>query len=53
MNSKDYHPHLQAAKEAKIPVFLIDREAAGTAGEDYVAFLGSNFIEQEGVRLSG
>jgi galactofuranose transport system substrate-binding protein len=39
-------PALQAAKEAKIPVFLIDREAAGTAGEDYVAFLGSNFVEQ-------
>jgi galactofuranose transport system substrate-binding protein len=39
-------PALQAAKEAKIPVFLIDREAAGTAGEDYKAFLGSNFVEQ-------
>jgi galactofuranose transport system substrate-binding protein len=39
-------PALQAAKEAGIPVFLIDREAAGTPGEDYVAFLGSNFVEQ-------
>lgn len=39
-------PALQAAKEARIPVFLIDREAAGVAGEDYIAFLGSNFIEQ-------
>jgi galactofuranose transport system substrate-binding protein len=39
-------PALQAAKAAKIPVFLIDREAAGKAGEDYVAFLGSNFVEQ-------
>jgi ribose transport system substrate-binding protein len=39
-------PALQAAKEANIPVFLIDREAAGTAGEDYVAFLGSNFVDQ-------
>jgi ribose transport system substrate-binding protein len=39
-------PALSAAKEAKIPVFLIDREAAGKAGEDYVAFIGSNFIEQ-------
>lgn len=39
-------PALQAAKEAKVPVFLIDREAAGTAGEDYVAFIGSNFIDQ-------
>ena len=39
-------PALQAAKKAGIPVFLIDREAAGKAGEDYVAFLGSNFVEQ-------
>jgi ribose transport system substrate-binding protein len=37
---------LQRAKEAKIPVFLIDREAAGKPGEDFVAFLGSNFVEQ-------
>jgi galactofuranose transport system substrate-binding protein len=39
-------PALQAAKKAKIPVFLIDREAAGKVGDDYVAFLGSNFVEQ-------
>ncbi|MBA3710829.1 MAG: ABC transporter substrate-binding protein [Pyrinomonadaceae bacterium] len=39
-------PALKAAREAKIPVFLIDREAAGTSGEDYVAFIGSNFVQQ-------
>ena len=39
-------PALQAAKQANIPVVLVDREAAGTAGTDYVTFLGSNFIEQ-------
>lgn len=39
-------PALQAAREANIPVFLIDREAAGQVGQDYVAFLGSNFIQQ-------
>lgn len=39
-------PALQSAREANIPVVLIDREATGTAGEDYVTFLGSNFIEQ-------
>ncbi|HZF67774.1 MAG TPA: ABC transporter substrate-binding protein [Gemmatirosa sp.] len=39
-------PALQAAKAAKIPVVLVDREAAGKAGEDYVTFLGSNFVEQ-------
>lgn len=37
---------LQKAKAAKIPVFLIDREAAGKVGEDYVTFIGSNFIEE-------
>ena len=41
---------LQKAKEAKIPVFFIDREAAGKVGEDYVTFIGSNFIE-EGQRV--
>jgi ribose transport system substrate-binding protein len=39
-------PALQAARKAKIPVILIDREAAGTPGQDYVTFLGSNFVEQ-------
>ena len=37
---------LQSAKEAGIPVFLIDREVKGTPGEDYVTFIGSNFIEE-------
>jgi ABC-type sugar transport system substrate-binding protein len=39
-------PALQAARSAGIPVILVDREAAGTAGQDYVTFLGSNFVEQ-------
>lgn len=39
-------PALQAAREANIPVILVDREAAGTPGEDFVTFLGSNFVEQ-------
>jgi ribose transport system substrate-binding protein len=39
-------PGLEAARQARIPVILVDREAAGTAGEDYVTFLGSNFTEQ-------
>jgi len=39
-------PALQAAKRANIPVILVDREAAGTAGVDFVTFLGSNFVEQ-------
>ena len=43
-------PALAAAKSAKIPVFLLDREAAGTPGEDFVTFIGSNFVE-EGQRV--
>jgi galactofuranose transport system substrate-binding protein len=39
-------PALQAAREARIPVVLVDREAAGTVGTDYATFLGSNFVEQ-------
>jgi ribose transport system substrate-binding protein len=39
-------PALEAAQAASIPVILVDREATGTPGEDYVTFLGSNFIEQ-------
>lgn len=39
-------PVLEAARAAKIPVFLIDREAAGRPGEDFVSFLGSDFIAQ-------
>lgn len=36
-------PALEAAKAANIPVLLIDREAAGVPGEDFMAFVGANF----------
>ena len=39
-------PALQAAKKARIPVMLVDRAAYGTPGEDYVTFIGSDFIQQ-------
>ncbi|MTI79677.1 MAG: ABC transporter substrate-binding protein [Firmicutes bacterium] len=39
-------PALDAAKEAGIPVILVDRMAKGTPGEDFVTFIGSNFIEE-------
>ena len=39
-------PALQVAKEANIPVILVDREAAGTPGVDFVTVLKSDFIEQ-------
>ena len=45
--SKGYEGPLAAAKQANIPVFLIDRELEGPkAGDDYVTFIGSNFIEE-------
>ncbi|HEY1402666.1 MAG TPA: ABC transporter substrate-binding protein [Pyrinomonadaceae bacterium] len=37
---------LATAKSANIPVILVDREAAGTAGEDFVTVLKSDFIKQ-------
>ncbi len=36
-------PALEAAKAAGIPVLLLDRETAGVAGEDYLAFVGADF----------
>lgn len=42
-------PAVKKAAAAGIPTFLIDRSVdpdAAKAGEDYVAFLGSDFIEQ-------
>ena len=39
-------PALQAAKAAKIPVILLDRAAAGTAGQDYVTLLVSDEVEE-------
>ncbi|HEV2763824.1 MAG TPA: ABC transporter substrate-binding protein [Pyrinomonadaceae bacterium] len=44
--AKGFEAPLQAAREAKIPVILIDREIEGTAGQDYVTFIGSNFVEE-------
>jgi ABC-type sugar transport system substrate-binding protein len=39
-------PALQSAREAGVPVFLVDREANAEICEDYIGFMGSNFIEQ-------
>lgn len=35
---------LQSAKEAGIPVILLDRDAAGVPGEDYVTLIAADFI---------
>ncbi|MDR3338216.1 MAG: substrate-binding domain-containing protein, partial [Treponema sp.] len=37
-------PALAAAKKANIPVILIDRDAAGTAGVDYKTLISANFV---------
>ena len=37
---------IQAAREKNIPVFMIDREVNGTAGQDFVTFIGSNFVDE-------
>jgi ABC-type sugar transport system substrate-binding protein len=39
-------PALDAANKADVPVFLVDREAKGEPCEEYITFIGSNFIEQ-------
>jgi galactofuranose transport system substrate-binding protein len=39
-------PALQAAKDARIPIILVDREAAGASGVDFVTVLKSDFVEQ-------
>ncbi|MBB4184714.1 ABC transporter substrate-binding protein [Sinorhizobium terangae] len=47
-------PAVMAAKKAGIPVILLDRSvdpALAKAGEDYVTFIGSDFIE-EGKRVA-
>jgi galactofuranose transport system substrate-binding protein len=43
---KGFEGVLQSARDAGIPVFLLDREVEGTAGRDFVAFIGSNFVEE-------
>jgi ABC-type sugar transport system substrate-binding protein len=39
-------PALQSAREVGVPVFLVDREANAEICEDYIGFMGSNFIQQ-------
>jgi ribose transport system substrate-binding protein len=46
VNSDGLDPALSAAKEKGVPVITIDRKVTNTACEDYLAFLGSDFVEQ-------
>ena len=46
LNSDGLEPALAAARAKNIPVLTIDRKVNAAACKDYVAFLGSNFVEQ-------
>ncbi|MEU3296888.1 ABC transporter substrate-binding protein [Streptomyces longwoodensis] len=46
LNSDGLEPALQAAAAKHVPVITIDRKLNATACKDYVAFLGSDFVEQ-------
>lgn len=46
LNSDGLEPALAAARAKNIPVLTIDRKVNSAACKDYVAFLGSNFVEQ-------
>ena len=39
-------PAIEAAKEKEIPVILLDREAAGTPGEDYICTILADYLWQ-------
>ena len=46
-------PGAPGGQSVEVPVILVDREAEGTPGEDYVTFLGSNFVSRANVPASG
>jgi len=46
VNSDGLDPALNAAKAAGVPVVTIDRKVTNTACEDYLTFLGSDFVDQ-------
>ncbi|MBM0238450.1 ABC transporter substrate-binding protein [Micromonospora sp. ATA32] len=46
LNSDGLEPALQAAAAKHVPVLTIDRKINSTSCKDYLAFLGSNFVEQ-------
>jgi len=44
--AEGFSSSFQAAKAANIPVILIDREASGTAGTDFVTVIKSDFVKE-------
>jgi ABC-type sugar transport system substrate-binding protein len=46
LNADGLEPAFQAAADQNVPVFLIDREVTAEPCENYITFMGSNFIRQ-------
>lgn len=46
VNSDGLDPALQAAAEKKVPVITIDRKVTNESCKDYLAFIGSDFVDQ-------
>lgn len=46
LNSDGLEPALQAAAAKKVPVLTIDRKVNASSCKDYLAFVGSNFVQQ-------
>lgn len=46
LNAEGLEPAFKAANEQGVPVFLIDREVTAEPCEDYITFMGSNFVRQ-------
>ncbi len=46
VNSDGLDPALSAAKDKGVPVLTIDRKVTNKPCEDYIAFLGSDFVSQ-------
>jgi galactofuranose transport system substrate-binding protein len=46
VNSDGLEPAFNAAKKKHVPVLTIDRKVTSQACADYIAFLGSDFVEQ-------
>ena len=46
-----YEEAFRICREAGVPIIMLDREAEGTPGTDFITFVGSDFVE-EGVRAA-
>ncbi|QBI56314.1 ABC transporter substrate-binding protein [Streptomonospora litoralis] len=46
LNSDGWEPVLAEAERKQVPIVTIDREINGNPCEDYVTFIGSDFVEQ-------